>query len=137
MKLYPMRPDSPHSLIETSDGGPVWVDGDRDDQFDYNKSRPYDPGMTVAERVAAGYGSPEDCLQIESLNSSHREWRDSPEGKAWLEAQPWYNAPVKVKLLGWQEGLNGDGVMLYNRLDNGSTVTLESLRKEGVKFEVV
>lgn len=72
-------------------------------------------------------------------NRNHKEWLATEEGAAWFAAQPW-NAGlplVRVRKLGWQPGLNGGGVMLYNRLDGGSTVTLGSLVKQGCRIEVV
>ncbi len=44
---------------------------------------------------------------------------------------------VRVRKLGWQPGLGGGGVMLYNMIDGGSTVTLGSLVKQGCRIEVV
>ena len=78
----------------------------------------------------------------------HKEWLATEAGAAWFNAQPW-NAHlplVRVKVLGWQPGLNGAGVMLYNTLSGyvldgseraGCTVTLGSLVKLGYRVEVV
>ena len=55
---------------------------------------PNHSGLTRAERVAAGYGTPEDLAWSAEQNRLHQEWKNSPEGQAWLKQQPWYKAPT-------------------------------------------
>lgn len=96
------------------------------------------------ERAQGGGGGTvwtgEAVAHAAESNRSHKEWLATEAGAAWFAAQPW-NAGlplVRVRKLGWQPGLGGGGgVMLYNRIDGGSTVTLGSLVKQGCRIEVV
>jgi len=129
--LTPLSPDAPHPFRRDPDGGHAVGGGTKDAAFERAQARQFN-GWT-----------PERCRAVVEREQAHQEWMDSPAGRAWLEAQPWWNAPkpvVRVRKLGWQEDIVGGGFWLYNVVGgdlDGSTVTLESLRKQGYAAEVV
>ena len=51
---------------------------------------PLHSGLTASERIAHGYGTPEDLAWQAEQNRKHQEWKNSPEGQAWLKSQSWY-----------------------------------------------
>ena len=92
------------------------------------------------ERATGGtVWTPEMVSHAEEQNRRHQAWLATEEGAAWFAAQPWNSClPLaRVRRLGLQQHPNGTSVMLYNRLDDGSTVTLQSLVKQGYRIEVV
>lgn len=126
--LTPMSPDAPSLTLRDTDGGGHMGGGTRDDRFE--NAQNHSDGTVW---------TPEASAHAAEVERQHQEWLATEEGAAWFNAQSW-NQPlpcVRVRRLGWQEGLNGTGVMLYNRLDDGSTVTLASLVKQGYRVEVV
>jgi hypothetical protein len=60
---------------------------------------PNHAGLTRSERVMHGYGTPEDLAWLADQNRLHQEWKNSPEGQAWLNSQPWYK-PLNTPLVG-------------------------------------
>jgi len=135
--LTPLSPDAPHPFRRDPDGGHAVGGGTKDARFERAQAQQF-------------FGwTPERCQAVAEREQAHQEWLDSPAGRAWLEAQPWWNAPkpvVRVRELGFQKFPRGGGVMLYNtvsgyKLDGvevvDSTVTLESLRGQGYAVEVV
>jgi len=98
------------------------------------------------ERAQGGGGgtvwTDEAVAHADESNRKHKEWLATEAGAAWFAAQPW-NAGlplVRVRRLGLQQHPNGSSVMLYNVAEGerqGSTVTLDSLLKQGYRVEVV
>ncbi len=129
--LTPLSPDAPHPFRRDPDGGHVVGGGTKDARFERAQARQF-------------FGwTPERCQAVTERERAHQEWLGSAAGRAWLEAQPWWNAQkpvVQVRKLGWQPDMAGGGFWLYNVVGgelDGSTVTLESLRKQGYAVEVV
>lgn len=119
--LTPVVPDAPSPRVREADGGGLVGGG------------------TQLRRGGPENWTPERVAQAEEDNLKHRAWLASEAGRAWLNAQPWAASipVVRVRQLGLQQHPNGTSMMLYNRLDDGSTVTLDSLVKQGVRIEVV
>lgn len=98
-------------------------------------------------RFARAQGSqrdwtPEKCAAAAERERQHKAWLATEEGADWFNRASWNKSLpcVRVRRLGWQEGLNGEGFMLYNIVDGprkGSTVTLASLVNQDVRIEVV
>lgn len=125
--LTPMSPDAPSSTLRDTDGGGVVGGGTRDDR--YENAQNHGGGVVWTT---------ETVTFVEEQNRRHKAWLATEEGAAWFAAQPWNShlPLVRVRQLGLQQHPNGTSMMLYNRLDDGSTVTLASLVKQGYRVEV-
>jgi hypothetical protein len=83
--------------------------------------------------------TPEKCAAAAERERQHKAWLATEEGADWFNRASWNKSIpcVRVRRLGLQQIPTGGYVMLYNRLDNKSTVTLASLVKQGYRIEVV
>lgn len=119
--MTPMSPDAPSATMRDTDGGGLVGGG------------------TPTRRGGVKDWTPEAVAHAEETERQHQAWLATEEGAAWFAAQPHnsYLPLVRVRKLGPQQHPNGTSMMLYNRCDDGSTVTLASLVKQGCRVEVV
>ena len=59
-------------------------------RYEAARGRANHAGLTRAERVQFGHGTPEDRAAVAAQNQQHREWVASEAGQAWLRTQTWY-----------------------------------------------
>ncbi len=81
--LEPVGPDSGHPVQRDSDGG-MTFGGSTELSV---RGVALHSGLTLSERVAAGFGSKADCEQIEENNRQHKVWLASPAGRKFLKGQ--------------------------------------------------
>ncbi len=75
-----MRSPMPHPFRRDADGGLRIID---DELPPPNPLRVHS-GMTAAERVAAGVGTPDDMAKQTAKDAAHRAWLNSAEGRAFI-----------------------------------------------------